>query len=323
MKKLLMGVATAMLLAGACTDKNETDNQISDNVPGSRMCASMEVLNAQLAADPTLRARRENIETQARKFVESGRINAVGEVEIPVVVNVLYRTASQNISDAQIQSQIDALNEDYNASNADISKTPSVFSSLVANFDVHFVLVGINRKYSSKTSWSITTEAMKKSAQGGINPTNSTETLNFWIVNKMTYQGYTILGYAQFPGGSPSTDGVVIGYNFFGRTGAVSAPFNKGRTATHEVGHWMNLYHIWGDDNCGTDLVSDTPNHNEENYGCPTYPHRSTCSGRPVEMTMNYMDYTDDACMYMFSQGQKTRAISIFDAGGPRESFAD
>jgi len=323
MKKLLMYVAVIALLAVACTEKNEFDEQDSSAPPSSRMCASMDVLNAQLAADPSLRARMLTIENQTESFARNGRLNAIGEIEIPVVVNVLYRTASENISDQQIQSQIDVLNEDYNATNSDVSKTPALFSGLVADFNIHFVLVKINRKSSTKRSWSITNDAMKKSGSGGINPTNPTENLNIWIVNKMTYQGSTILGYAQFPGGPASTDGVVIGYNFFGRTGTLSAPFNKGRTATHEVGHWLNLYHIWGDAACGNDLVSDTPAANEENYGCPAYPHKSTCAGKPVEMTMNYMDYTDDACMYMFSLGQKTRSLAIFDAGGPRASFAD
>ncbi|HCM75674.1 MAG TPA: zinc metalloprotease, partial [Cytophagales bacterium] len=87
------------------------------------------------------------------------------------------------------------------------------------------------------------------------------------------------------------TDGIVVAHRYFGRTGVVSAPFDKGRTATHEVGHYLNLRHIWGDATCGNDFVSDTPVHNTANYGCPSYPHMSTCSGNPTEMTMNYMDY--------------------------------
>lgn len=321
MKKFVKFAAIA-LLVGACTEKNEFNNDASPESPTYRMCASMEVLESQLAADPALSARMENIENYTRQFAKSGRVNAIGEIVIPVIVNVLYRTASENISDQQIQSQIDVLNEDYSATNADVTKTPALFSGLVADYNIRFVLAGINRKSTTKKSWSLN-DAMKKSGSGGINPTNPTENLNIWIVNKMTSGGSTILGYAQFPGGSAATDGVVIGYNFFGRTGTLSAPFNKGRTATHEVGHWLNLRHIWGDANCGSDLVADTPTHNAENYGCPTYPHKSTCAGKPVEMTMNFMDYTDDACMYMFSQGQKSRSLAIFDVGGPRASFAD
>lgn len=322
MKKILTYVAIISMLVAACTEKTEVDDTASIASPDYRQCASMEVLEIQLAADPALHDRMERIENYTREFAKNGRVNAVGEVEIPVIVNVIYRTATENISDQQIQSQIDVLNEDFNAINSDVSKTPAAFAGLVADMNIHFVLAGINRKFSSKRSWSLN-DAMKRSSQGGINATNPTENLNIWIVNKMTSNGSTILGYAQFPGGSASTDGVVIGYNFFGRTGTLSAPFNKGRTATHEVGHWLNLRHIWGDQTCGSDQVSDTPTHNTYNFGCPAAGHRSTCSGTPVEMTMNYMDYTDDACMYMFSQGQKSRAIAVFDTGGPRASFAN
>lgn len=137
------------------------------------------------------------------------------------------------------------------------------------------------------------------------------------------------MGYAQFPGGSASTDGVVIGPQYFGNkaympagsTAYLAAPYDKGRTATHEIGHWMNLRHIWGDATCGSDQVSDTPSHNTANYGCPEANHKSTCAGAPVEMTMNYMDYTDDACMYMFSAGQKNRTRALFTATGPRSGF--
>ena len=115
-----------------------------------------------------------------------------------------------------------------------------------------------------------------------------------------------------------ATDGVVCDDNAFGTTGTASAPFNKGRTATHEVGHYFNLRHIWGDRRCGTDQVGDTPAHTGANYGCPAAGIRSSCSGRPVMMTMNYMDYTDDACMYMFSVGQVNRMNATWAAGGPR-----
>ena len=324
MKKFFAYLAAGSLFIGSCTENelSEGENNIASSDVTTRMCASMEVLEAQLQADPKLYQRMESIESHTRNVIASGRLNSQGQIEIPVVVNVIYRTSSENISNLQIQSQIDVLNEDFNATNKDVSNTPSLFAGYVADIDVQFVLVGIKRKYSSKRSWG-TNDAMKFSSKGGIDATNPTENLNMWVVNKMTSGGGTILGYAQFPGGNPATDGVVIGHNFFGRVGRVSAPFDKGRTATHEVGHWMNLRHIWGDATCGTDYVSDTPQHNTYNFGCPAYPHRSTCSGSPVEMTMNYMDYTDDACMFMFTDGQKDRAVSTFVEGGPRASFAD
>lgn len=324
MKKWITLVVSG-LLVGACTDSNFSDDSTSEmELVSSRMCASMEVLAANLAADPGLKSRMEAVEEHGEMSIRSGmvaRINAQGKIEIPVVVNVLYRTSSENISAAQIQSQIDVLNEDFNKTNADAASIPSLFSGIAADVDIQFVLEAVNRKYSSKRSWK-TNDDMKKSSKGGINPTDPSQYLNMWVVNKMTSGRSTILGYAQFPGGSAATDGVVVGYNFFGRTGVLSAPFNKGRTATHEVGHWMNLRHIWGDATCGNDFVNDTPTHNTANYGCPGYPHASTCSGNPTEMTMNYMDYTDDACMYMFSEGQKNRMLAIFTAGGARASMA-
>jgi hypothetical protein len=95
--------------------------------------------------------------------------------------------------------------------------------------------------------------------------------------------GQGLLGYAQFPGGAAATDGVVVLYSAFGRTGTLINTYNKGRTATHEVGHWMNLRHIWGDASCGNDLVADTPPAATANYGCPGYPKRSTCTGGLAE----------------------------------------
>lgn len=321
MKKLLTYLVAGTMLAGACTERNVVEEELAGDEVNQRACAAQEVLDAQLAADPKLRERLENIEAHTRTAIASGRLNELGEIVIPVVVNVLYRTSQENISNTQIQSQIDVLNEDFSATNADVSNTPSIFTNAVADIGIKFELVKVVRKYSSKRSWR-TNDDMKRSSRGGINPTSPTTHLNIWIVNRMTSGGSTILGYAQFPGGNSATDGVVIGYNFFGRTGVLSAPFNKGRTATHEVGHWMNLRHIWGDATCGNDFVGDTPQHNTYNFGCPSYPHYSTCSGSPVEMTMNYMDYTDDACMYMFSNGQKNRSLAIFAPGGPRAAFA-
>jgi hypothetical protein len=157
---------------------------------------------------------------------------------------------------------------------------------------------------------------MKRAANGGSDAWDATKYLNVWVCN----MSGGILGYAQFPGGAASTDGVVLQFNTVGsRTVPGSgAPYNLGRTATHEVGHWLNLRHIWGDATCGSDLVSDTPIHRTSNAGCPAYPKTNTCTGGGTEMTMNYMDYTDDACMYMFSAGQKARAQALFATGGFR-----
>lgn len=244
-------------------------------------------------------------------------------VNIPVVVHVLYNTTSQNITDAQIKSQIDVLNEDFRKLNADRTKVPSAFLGLASDIEVTFCLAskspagttttGIIRKSTTKTSF-LSDDAMKYTSQGGSDAWNTSQYLNLWVCNL----GDGLLGYAQFPGGPAATDGVVVLYSAFGRTGTLSAPYNKGRTATHEVGHWLNLRHIWGDAACGSDLVTDTPTQQTSNGGCPAFPHTTCSNGSNGDMFMNYMDYTDDACMYMFSTGQKTRMRALFATGGAR-----
>jgi hypothetical protein len=323
MKRILLIVAGGILLATACNKTSSPDENImadeETTVFAQRKCAAQDVLEEQLKTDPSLRTKMNAIEEFTRKVAADPMAYRLvnGVIEIPVVVNVLYRTNAQNISQAQIQSQIDVLNEDFAATNADYNNTPSIFQGVRSgNIGVRFVLDQVVRKSTNRTSWGLN-DAMKRTP-AGIAPTSPTTKLNLWVCNLSG--GY--LGYAQFPGGSASTDGVVIDDNAFGRTGTAAAPFNKGRTGTHEVGHWMNLRHIWGDATCGNDQVGDTPVHNTYNFGCPAAGHRSTCSGQPVEMTMNYMDYTDDACMFMFSAGQKTRMLAVFAAGGPRNSFA-
>lgn len=325
MRKIILLLTAGFLFSLGCNKPSHEadDAAISDDeifFASQRKCAADEVLQEQLKADPSLRNRMEQVEEFTRRVVEnpkSYRILADGTIEIPVVVNVLYRTAAQNVSAAQIQTQIDVLNNDFSATNADYNLTSTYNSVKSGDIRVRFVLDGVNRKSTNKKSWQLN-DGMKKSSQGGIDPTSPTTKLNMWVCNLSS--GY--LGYAQFPGGSSATDGIVIDDNAFGTIGTATAPFHKGRTATHEVGHWMNLRHIWGDVTCGNDQVGDTPQHNTANYGCPAAGHKSTCTGTPVEMTMNYMDYTDDACMYMFSAGQKTRMLAVFASGGPRNSFA-
>jgi hypothetical protein len=320
MMKFVCGAVLTLLLV-ACTEKSgfEEDEE-AIGVTYERGCASMEVLEEQMKADPSLRVERENIERLTRDMISSGRINALGKIEIPVIVNVLYRRDEENISDEQILSQIAVLNEDFNAKNADASSTPAIFKPLAADTDIQFKLEVINRKFSNRRSWDLTS-AMKKSIKGGIDPVDPSRYLNIWVVNKILSVEKLYLGYAQFPGGNPATDGVVIGYQYFGRTGTVAPPYDKGRTTTHEVGHWMNLLHIWGDSECGTDLVSDTPQHATFNFGCQEYPHVNACIDNTIEMTMNFMDYSDDACMHLFTTGQKSRARAVFGRRGPRAMF--
>merc|ERR1711974_33936 len=158
------------------------------------------------------------------------------------------------------------------------------------------------------TEWNINTNAddVKDSSKGGSDGWNRDSYLNIWVCNLSS----GILGYAYPPGISANLDGVVIGYKYFGDQGTVSFPFNKGRTTTHEVGHWLGLSHVWGSGGgCTSDNINDTPLQDGPNYGCPNFPELSSCSGQDNgpngDMFMNYMDYVDDRCMMMFSAGQK------------------
>jgi len=314
MKKVILS-AMAFLMLFSCQNDQTESTVAATNAMAKRACASQDVLAEQLKADPTLALRMNQIEAFTQKAMLTNRL-VNGKIVIPVVVNVLYRTAAENISDAQIQSQIDVLNQDYTATNTDFSSTPAEFAGVAANVGITFELVQIIRKSTTKTSWG-TRDVMKSSKRGGIDPTSPANTLNMWACTI----GGGILGYAQFPGGSSATDGVVIDSNYFGLSSAASYPYNLGRTASHEVGHWMNLRHIWGDASCGNDLVADTPVHKTSNFGVPTYPYVSTCLPAHNEMTMNYMDYTDDRGMFMFTNGQKSRMTALFVSGGARAGF--
>ena len=314
MKKLILSTAVVLLLLSCQNDQTELANDTTTAIT-QRKCATQDVLEAQLKADPTLAIRMNQIEAFTQKSILTKRL-VNGKVVIPVVVNVLYKTAAENISDSQIQSQIDVLNKDFTATNPDFANTPAEFAGVAANVGITFELVKINRKSTTKTSWG-TTDTMKKTKRGGLDPTSPTTNLNLWVCTI----GGGILGYAQFPGGAAATDGVAIDSKYFGLSGTASYPYNLGRTASHEVGHWMNLRHIWGDASCGNDLVSDTPVAKTSNFGVPVYPYVSTCLPAHNEMTMNYMDYTDDRGMFMFTNGQKSRMNALFVSGGARSAF--
>ncbi|WP_239004452.1 GEVED domain-containing protein [Lacinutrix sp. WUR7] len=298
-----------------------------------RRCATMENLEYRKQLDPQLEQRMTEIEnfTQAKIQALENNPNAYrvdgSIITIPVVVHVLYTNSTENISVAQIQSQLDVLNEDFRRTNPDADNTWSQAADTQIEFCLSTVdpngnaTTGITRKSTTRSDWGANDEA-KRSSSGGIDPWNTAEYLNMWIVPKMTTtsggQTINLLGYAQFPGGSAATDGLVMIYNAFGRTGAVSSPYDGGRTTTHEIGHYFNLRHIWGDSNCGNDFVSDTPTHQTSNYGCPT--GQTSCSS--TDMVENYMDYTNDSCMNLFTQGQKTRMRAVLEAGGARRTLA-
>ena len=274
----------------------------------------------------------------------SASINSV--FNIPVIVHIIHNNESvnsvsatngNNLNAAQVIDQINILNKDFNGTNADTNLIPSVFKPLLGKFQLNFCLAvvnptggilaepGIDRINRVAKGWN----ALPYS-QTYINATvkpnsiwDPNRYLNVWVAPLSN----NLLGYATFPNpassgiqgltgtfGSATTDGVVILNSSFGSVGtAQSGVYNKGRTATHEIGHWIGLRHIWGDSNCGTDYCDDTPPAQTSNYNCPSFPYKlGTCSGNTTgEMTMNFMDYTNDACMYMFTADQKYRAQLI------------
>jgi hypothetical protein len=308
----------------------DTDASKASNNGKEDKCHSMHVLNKQLKENPGLENRMFNIEKHTRTFIAGKKPSGtpgggnnggggtdpgtdpvddgLGSINIPVYVYVVYANSSQNISDAQINSQISVLNADFNDTN--YNDVPAEFQSVGADVDINFTLATVDRQANSTSSWG--TNNAVKSAYPAV-PGH----LTIWVANI----GGGILGYAQFPGGAASTDGVVISPQYFGTTGTATAPFDLGRTATHEVGHWLNLRHIWGDGRCRQDdFVADTPSSDAPNYGCPSYP---TVNCKSNDMTMNYMDYTNDACMNLFSLGQKDRMRALFTTGGARENFVN
>lgn len=262
-----------------------------------------------------------------------------GIITIPVVVHVIHNGqaigVAPNITDAQVQSQIKVLNEDYRK----MLGTPGDNTNPVgADTEIQFALAlqdtignptnGIDRISFCQESWSDTEFDSKVKPATIWDPTLY---MNMWSV-KLTDS--TVLGYAQFPdasglpgldptGGNANTDGVVSSYEVFGSsdiddTFLLATPYDKGRTMTHEVGHWLGLRHIWGDETCGEDYCADTPVHHDANYGCPTVEN---CDANGNEMVENYMDYTDDSCMNIFTQNQKDRITTIINNAARRKTL--
>ena len=234
-------------------------------------------------------------------------------ITINCIVHVVWYVAAQNIGKSQIDSQFTVLNRDFRARNTDKSKVPTPWKGLVADSLLRFKCVQITRTKTTQRAFTVD-DGVKRAASGGRAPITPRSHLNIWVC---PLSG-GLLGYAQFPGGPAATDGVVINYQAFGTRGTAQAPFNKGRTTTHEIGHYFNLRHIWADtpDCSGSDLVADTPNCAGPNYGKPRWPSLSCRNGPHGDMFMNYMDYVDDDAMFMFTPGQSLRIRAAL--AGPR-----
>jgi hypothetical protein len=307
---------------------------INYQLAAQRTCSSYSYQQQEIQRSPSLANAFREVETFTRQYINNNNTAATGVpmarpmgatvIKIPVVVHILYHEPSQNISDARIINQIDILNKIFRRLNADTTKTPARFRSLAADCEIEFQLAvsdprrrnttGIIRKYTPIQVWE-DNDKMKFSSEMGDDGWDSKSYLNIWVCNLDR-----VAGYGTMPGGPAERDGIVLDFPAFGTGGG--GGFDMGKTAAHEAGHWLNLKHIWGDDYCGDDGVSDTPKQGGYNTDCPSGIMVS-CDNAAAggDMYMNYMDFTSDACMNMFTHGQKARMRSLFAAGGARSSI--
>jgi hypothetical protein len=317
-------IVAGLILSGTVAAQKKTS---PIQVPKERTCGTMSHHEYMIQTRPEYKKNYDKYNQQILDFLNAAPNLAAKNTSftIPVVIHVVYKTTAQNITDAQASSQLAVLNADFQKLNSDTAQVPSIFKSKASGVNFNFCLAqrdpngnattGIVHKATTQTSF-IDDDKVKFTSQGGDDAWDVTKYLNIWICNL----GTVLLGYAEFPTTSLSnTYGLVINYTCAGTSGTATAPYNMGRTGTHEFGHCFDLSHIWGDDSgcTGSDLCSDTPNQRSENYGTPSYPQGTSaaggcCSSADVSsMFMNYMDYTDDAAMFMFTTQQCARMTAV------------
>ena len=306
-----------------------------------KKCGTDEAIAKAIHQNPLIAERMAKIETHTQEWIakNKGKVAKMEEVlTIPVVVHVISTISNSfsNISDEQVYSQIDALNEIFRRQNADAANTIDIFADVAADIELEFCLAqqdpngypttGITRTSTAVANFDF--DDMKFSETGGIEAWPTNQYLNVWVVNNIvnSESNETILGYAYRPGAAPSAavDGFAIVYYAFGTVGNVSPTYDDGKTAAHEIGHYLNLIHPWGPSNQSTnctedDLVEDTPRTAEPNFSCLLDINQ--CSNETPDlpdMVQNYMDYADDACTNLFTIGQKERMRAIVAFGGFR-----
>jgi Pregnancy-associated plasma protein-A/Secretion system C-terminal sorting domain len=287
-----------------------------------------------LLLDKTLASRR--------NFMEFGSFHSTisdlpKEVTIPVVVHVLYKAGSDTKllpTESDIKNQLNQSSKDFRQTikiEKHLADTKEKFSDKNAlDTKISFCLAskdpagrttsGVLTVPTSVTSW-LADDKMKSASTGGSTAWDTEKYLNIWVVNMPD----SISAYAQYPGGSALTDGIVIDYRYFGTKNKTDKkfPYTDGKTLTHLIGNYLNLYDLWSETVlCGDDGVEDTPIHNAPTLGFVDYRHISTCDGNPVAMSMNFMDNTNDESLYMFTTGQKRRMIVCLLENGARYKLA-
>jgi len=306
-------------------------------------CATDQVLQHQLRQDPTLELRMQALERKVQQWIQQQHIQrtATEVFTIPVVVHIVYLDSSENIDDSLVHQQIAILNEDFGFRNSDTTNIRPLFRGRAANVGIEFCLAKVDPQGNPTTGITRTqgvspkifgiplgffdplTNNIKSVEGGGADPWPADQYLNIWVGN-IGAELLGLLGYAQFPqsytdpeiGDSGQqaleTDGVVVDYRAFGGN-ADYLMVPGGRSATHEVAHWLGLRHIWGDGDCSKDdFVDDTPTTAGASQACDTTAN--TCSDTTSnvadepDMVENYMDYAL-GCSNMFTLGQKARML--------------
>lgn len=297
-------------------------------------CGSSQYFQHQLTFEPGLPGRTESINKFLFNKLQRENIssppgtsgNNISVIRIPVVVHVVYNGDEQRISETQVQSQIKILNNDFRKLNADGINTPAYFTGLATDCHIEFQLAtkdpqgratnGIVYKKTNSVSFGFD-DKLKYSSKGGDDAWDADRYLNIWVANL----NIGLVGYSSPLGSSKEKDGIVVRYTAFGDNGKVQAPNHLGRTAVHEIGHWLGLKHIWGDYVCGDDEISDTPPQKIATRGCPSGVIQGCNNSDAGIMYMNFMDLTNDACMNMFTIGQRERMRTLFAEGGPRNAL--
>lgn len=297
-------------------------------------CGQKTIESFHAANNETYISQKVEIEKFTQEWIAEYKNNPIRQrelVTIPVVVHVVWNTEEENISDLQIESQIEASSADFRKLNANLNSLPPEFSELAADIEIEFCLATVD-PFGNPTNGITRTETEFDNIASIFGPGNvlrifntdlggkdgwpTDKYLNMWVGST----GGFPLGFGCMPGTCPpNEDGVVVDPLYFGTTCNTGAPFNLGRTTTHEIGHYLNLYHLWGaemDDCEEDDLVEDTPIQDAPHFGCPTHPFTSCGT---TDMFVNFMDYSDDECLAMFTEGQKLRMLATLN--GPRSGL--
>jgi hypothetical protein len=316
MKKILLILGSLLLFILSCQKQeipvSDTEKETLATKANQTICLSDEMLKQDIASNPGRAKFLADLEEKTKLYEgrTGGSARGPGILYLPVVIHVVL-TDTTLIPTAQIISQLQVWNKDFNKLNTELANTSIYLAGYqfnkVANCQIQFYISNIVRVQTTVIEFPLD-ESMKSSATGGSDPVDPATKLNVWVCN--TPYGYS---WGKFPGGPLLIDGIVIDYAFFG----TNNPYFKGRVGTHEAGHWLNLRHIWGDSQCGNDQVQDTPKHFGSSTGCPAAGTKSTCAGKPLLMWMNYMDYSYGTCTYMFTDGQKKRMDATIDNARP------